>query len=401
MLKRILSLAALATMITACQPEKETSQTTPQGKYRAFIVSQEREVPFFIEFEGEGENLKAYILNSDERLPTDLTVKEDSVILDMTVFDASLRARFVDNGLHGEWIKHYVQGYRAPFKASPVNNRQRFETDEEPAHDFSGKWETYFDLGNGDPRPALGNLTQEGNRIWGSFALASGDFRYLEGNVSGNTFYLSTFNGEEAKLFIGELREDGTVQGKYLNGLTGNYSFEAKPNENFKLMRVERGTEGHILDFTFPDLDGNMVSLSDERFEGKPVIVQVFGSWCPNCMDETRYLGPWYEENKDQIEIIALAFEKKPDFEYARGRVEKSKERLGADYTFLIGGQEKDAAKAFPTIEGPIYFPSLLYIDKNRQLRKVHAGFNGPSTGELFEQWKAEHHAIVEELIQE
>ena len=127
MLKRILSLAALATVITACQPEKETSQTTPQGKYRAFIVSQEREVPFFIEFEGEGENLKAYILNSDERLPTDLTVKEDSVILDMTVFDASLRARFVDNGLHGEWIKHYVQGYRAPFKASPVNNRQRFE----------------------------------------------------------------------------------------------------------------------------------------------------------------------------------------------------------------------------------------------------------------------------------
>jgi thiol-disulfide isomerase/thioredoxin len=401
MFKKFLSLATLAALLAGCQAEKETSGNTPQGKYHASIESQGQKVPFFIEFEGEGENLQAFILNSDDRQATDVLVKEDSIILEMTVFDASLRARFDGQNLQGEWVKHYVQDYRAPFEARPAGDQPRFQTEGEPAADFSGKWETYFNLGSGDPRPALGNFRQEGNRISGSFALASGDFRYLEGNVSGNTFYLSTFNGEEAKLFIGELTPEGEVKGKYLNGLTGNYSFEAKPNETFELTRKSGENQGQIIDFTFPDLEGNMVSLSDERFQGKPVIVQIFGSWCPNCMDETKYLGPWYDENRDDIEIVALAFEKKDDFDYAKGRVEKSKERLGANYTFLIAGQEKDAGKTFPTIEGPIYFPSTFYIDKNGQLRKVHRGFNGPSTGELFEQWKAEHLAMVEELVNE
>lgn len=388
-------------MLAGCQTEKENSIGIPKGKYRAVIELHGQEVPFFIEFEGEGANLQAFILNSDERLATDVLIQEDSIILDMNVFDASLRARFDGNSLNGEWVKHYVKDYRAPFSAVPAEDLQRFPVEDEPTQSFSGKWETYFNLGSGNPRPALGNFRQEGNRILGSFALASGDFRYLEGNVSGNTFYLSTFNGEEAKLFIGELAENGEIKGKYFNGLTGNYSFEAKPNENFQLATKKGENKGQVIDFTFPDLDGNMVSLSDKRFQGKPVIVQIFGSWCPNCMDETKYLGPWYDENRDDIEIVALAFEKNNDYDYAKARVEKSKKRLGADYTFLIAGQEKEAGNAFPSIQGPIYFPSTLYIDKKGQLRKVHAGFNGPSTGELFEQWIAEHKAIVKELINE
>jgi thiol-disulfide isomerase/thioredoxin len=385
-------------LLARCQGNAPQN-TTPEGRYRATIALQGHEVPFFIDFEGEGNSLKAYIINSDERLETDVTLKEDSVILDINVFDASLRAHFDGTSLSGEWVKHYVANYRAPFKASPAGTKQRFETTGQSTHDFSGKWETYFKLGSGEPRPSVGNFRQEGNRIMGSFAMASGDFRYLEGNVSGNTFYLSTFNGEEAKLFMGELNEAGEVTGKYLNGLTGNYSFTAKPNADFQLNITSREATGQVIDFSFPDLEGNMVSLSDPKFKGKPVIVQIFGTWCPNCMDETRYLGPWYESNKQNIEIVALAFEKKDDFDYAKARVQKSKDRLGANYTFLIAGQEKEASKTFPSIEGPIYFPTTLYLDKNRVLRKVHAGFNGPSTGELFEQWKAEHQATVERLL--
>jgi thiol-disulfide isomerase/thioredoxin len=403
MLQKFFQYSALVLLLAACQgTTKQTPEaTTPQGKYRAAIQLQGHEVPFFIEFEGEGANLKAYILNSSERLETDVLLKEDSVILDINVFDASLRAKYSNNTLTGKWVKHYVQNYRAPFTATPANGQQRFDVKGSPTHDFSGTWETYFTLGSGDPRPAVGNFEQEGNQVRGSFALASGDYRYLEGNVSGNTLYLSTFNGEEAKLFIGELNNAGELTGKYLNGLTGNYSFTASPNENFQLASKERAATGQAINFSFPDLEGNMVSLSDPKFSGKPVIVQIFGSWCPNCMDETRYLGQWYDDNKDRIEIVALAFEKKDDFEYASARVAKAKNRLGADYTFLIAGQEKEAAKTFPTIEGPIYFPTTLYIDKSGQLRKVHAGFNGPSTGPLFEQWKAEHQALVDELVKE
>ncbi|WP_143962883.1 peroxiredoxin family protein [Litoribacter populi] len=401
MIKKYIPLFILSILFTSCgqEQEQESSATSPQGTYRAAIELQGREVPFFIEFEGEGQNLQAFILNSDERLEADASVKGDSVILEMNVFDASLRGKFADGQLSGEWVKHYVDNYRAPFQASQADDKNRFETDAEPGHDFGGRWETYFDLGNGDPRPAVGKFTQDGSRIKGSFALPSGDFRYLEGNVSGSTFYLSTFNGEEAKLFIGELDENGKVTGKYFNGLTGNYSFTATRNEGFELPDKAREVASETIDFTYPDLDGNEVSLSEYR--GKPVLVQIFGSWCPNCMDETKYMGEWYEKNKDRVEIVALAFEKKDDFDYAKNRVQRSKDRLGANYPFLIAGQEKDLKAAFPQVEGPLYFPSMLYIDRDGKLVDVHTGFNGPSTGELFEQWKEEHNNKVEKLVKE
>ncbi|GAB3834075.1 peroxiredoxin family protein [Pontibacter rugosus] len=403
MWQKLLTYSSFILLLASCQGTSTTTSTEsyPQGKYRAAIQLQGNEVPFFIQFEGEGANLKAYILNSDERLETDVLIKEDSIIMDINVFDASLRAKYTDTILTGEWVKHYVKNYRAPFKAALINGQQRFKLEGNPAYNFTGKWETYFSLGSGEPRPAVGNFRQEGNHISGSFALASGDFRYLEGNVSDSTFYLSTFNGEEAKLFIGQLNDSGELIGKYLNGLTGNYSFTAKPNENFRLASKDRKVSTQTINFSFPDLQGNIVSLSDPQFMGKPLIVQIFGSWCPSCMDETKYLGQWYNDNKERIEIVALAFEKKDDFQYAKARVEKSKNKLKADYTFLIAGHEKDASKVFPTIDGPIYFPTTLYIDKKGLLRKVHSGFNGPSTGPLFEQWKADHQAIVEELVKE
>ena len=46
-------------------------------------------------------------------------------------------------------------------------------------------------------------------------------------------------------------------------------------------------------------------------------MLQLSGTWCPNCKDETKFLAPWYEKNKDRgVEIIGLAYEKKADRAY-------------------------------------------------------------------------------------
>jgi len=64
------------------------------------------------------------------------------------------------------------------------------------------------------------------------------------------------------------------------------------------------------LNFSFPDLDGRTVSLSDERFRGKVVVVAISGSWCPNCHDEAQYLVELYAKYHDKgLEIVALDFE--------------------------------------------------------------------------------------------
>jgi len=60
-------------------------------------------------------------------------------------------------------------------------------------------------------------------------------------------------------------------------------------------------------DFTLQDLNGKSVSLSD--FRGKWVIVNYWATWCPPCLEEIPDLVDLYEENRDTIVVLGVAFE--------------------------------------------------------------------------------------------
>ena len=51
---------------------------------------------------------------------------------------------------------------------------------------------------------------------------------------------------------------------------------------------------GQAADFTYPDVDGKMVSLSD--FKGKVVLVDVWATWCGPCRQQIPYLKKLEEE---------------------------------------------------------------------------------------------------------
>jgi thiol-disulfide isomerase/thioredoxin len=254
----------------------------------------------------------------------------------------------------------------------------------------------------------LGSLTQNGDKITGTFLTKLGDYRYLEGNVSGNDFFLSTFDGNHLFLFSGEQQADGSVTGRFRSGPKVKETFTAIRDENFELpdaYSLNYLKEGYeTLEFSFPDVNGKSVSIQDDQFKGKVVLVQIFGTWCPNCVDETKFLAPWYEENKSRgVEIIGLAFESKPEFDYASARVKKTIDRLNANYTFLIAGvsDKEKASEALPALNEVLAFPTLIYIDKKGKVRKIHTGFTGPSTGDYYDRWVAEHEALVSELLSE
>ena len=73
------------------------------------------------------------------------------------------------------------------------------------------------------------------------------------------------------------------------------------------------------VDFTLQDLDGKSVSLSDYR--GKWVIVNYWATWCPPCLEEIPDLVDLYEENRDTIVVLGIAFEE-VNKEYLKGFVD-------------------------------------------------------------------------------
>jgi peroxiredoxin len=61
-------------------------------------------------------------------------------------------------------------------------------------------------------------------------------------------------------------------------------------------------------DFTFPGLDGKKVSLSD--YKGKVVLVNIWATWCPPCVDEMPSMEKLYQKFKGQnFEILAVSID--------------------------------------------------------------------------------------------
>ena len=161
---------------------------------------------------------------------------------------------------------------------------------------------------------------------------------------------------------------------------------------------------GARFDFTFPDLDGKPVSLSDPQFDDQVVIVMLGGSWCPNCHDETTFMAPFVKERADRgLQAVMLMFEHFGDMPQAVQAVKRFREEFAIEYPLLIAGtsDKDDAGTRMPQLDRVYAFPTTLVIDRKGRVRKIHTGFNGPATGEKYEQFKREFTATIDQLLAE
>ena len=397
-------------LIEACssptqQPPAEVS--LPLGTWRATLDIQGQVLPFLFELEGNATTgYEAYLRNGEEHILIDsISVVGDSIFLPMHIFDTEIAARITGEQWVGRWQKNYADDYRIPFIATYGDDYRFTEMASEKSVDMGGTWSVKF---ADDSLRAVGEFQQDDNHLTGSFLTSTGDYRYLEGNVEGNQLKLSAFDGEHAFLFHATLQEDGTLQGDFWSGNHYHTTWVAERDENATLADANQLTylkKGYDrVNFTFPNTDGQPVSLDDEQYQNKVVIVQLFGTWCPNCMDETYFLAEWYEAHKDQdVAIIGLAYEKKDDFDYAARRVNKMIAKLNVGYDFLIAGtSDKDAAsKTLPMLNRVMSFPTTITIDRDGQVRNIHTGFSGPGTGEHYDQFVEEFNDRMDALLGE
>ncbi|WP_212005878.1 TlpA disulfide reductase family protein [Chitinophaga sp. HK235] len=352
-----------------------------------------------------------YVLNAtDKLLVDDVKVNGDSVFIKMPFFDSEFKARFAEGGsLEGQWIRHLAdKDVSIPFTAQP-HTAERFKKGATPAQQVTGRWVTKF-VDKDKSSEAIGEFKQMGDLVYGTFLTTTGDYRFLDGIMDGDTLRLSTFDGSHAYLFTGLVKKDSIVNGRFFAGIgdhvedwTAVKNDSAKLPDERTLATMKPGQSK--LDFTFPDLSGNKVSINDDRFKNKVVVITLMGSWCPNCMDETGFLSQWYKKNKDRgVEVIGLAYERTPDFDKSKKALTGFLQRFDVQYPVLITGvtpaDPEKGEKTLPQLTGIKGFPTTIFIDKKGNVKEVHTGFSGPGTGEHYEQFKADFERLITQLLE-
>ena len=402
---RFFILIISALLLYSCKTE--SIKTIEKGTYSAILkVQDQQELPF--NFEVKNDSL-IIIYNADERITVDeITYQNDSVKIQTPVFEGYIMAKITKNGLNGFFVKPSLDRI-VPFKAS--QNNERFLSTKEAYVNISGNWETIFSPDHKvDAYIAKGIFNQKGNKVTGTFRTTSGDYRYLDGIMDGDSLKLSTFDGAHAFLFKAKAT-DSTLNGFFYSDNHWKEPFTAKLNNNYELPKeeeltfIKKGFE--YFDFSFPDTRGRVVSLSDPEFRNKVIVIQIMGTWCPNCLDESKFLVNYLKENPNKnLQVIALAFEVAKTREIAYNRINRLKEKIGIDYPVLLAqfGNEANktlASQKLPMLNHIISYPTTIFMDKNRKVRKIHTGFNGPATGEKYEDFTEEFEQFVHELVTE
>lgn len=404
-MKKLTALFVLATLTLSAQTRIN------EGLWRGILrldPKKQVELPFtFNVFYADGLPTIT-IFNAEENIVIeDITQKGDSVFFRMPVFDSEFKVRIFPGMMQGNWINYARKDKHViPFEAM-FNQTQRFKGASIVRSNFDGKWEVTFGAGTKDSTKAIGIFRQKMQKVTGTFLTESGDYRYLEGIADGTKLYLSCFDGAHAFLFVGTMNGYDEINGTFYSGAHWQEQWRAKKNDKFQLRdpySITRSVKKEPLKFTYPNLEGKKISLDDEKYKDKVVIVQIMGSWCPNCMDETAYLGQLYNNYKDKgVEIIALAYEKTDNFDKASKNVMRLRDKYGARYEFLITGLSgaQAAGKSLPWLSSVTAFPTTLYLNKKHEIAKIYTGYNGPATGSAYLKMKESTESLINELIKE
>lgn len=396
-----------AGLMAACTPK---STEPALGMYRASLMLPGGEAPFGLQISREANDYTLTLLNGEERtIVTDVDVAKGDLRADFPGYENRLAARIGKDSLEGEVtiIKAGGKEQVIPFAARLGSQARFFESPATPSANVTGRWELVLKNAEGETTTAVGIFDQQDKRVTGTIMTPTGDHRYLEGQISADDLRLSTFSGGLAYLYHLKLVGQATMQGEYWQGLAWHETISGQRNDAARLDEAAIKTTVAAdakLTFSFPNVEGKAVSLDDERFRGKVVLVTIGGTWCPNCHDEARFLVPFYKAHRERgFEIVGLMFERHGEFDKAASAVRSYQRDLSIDFPLLVAGvsDNDDASKKLPALSGVYGYPTAILLDKQGTIRDIHTGFSGPATGVFYEEYTAEFKRKVDALLTE
>jgi thiol-disulfide isomerase/thioredoxin len=404
------AVACLVVALAACHPKLPAID----GTWRAVLTSPGGELPFTLRI-ARG---RTVVINGAEQAPVSgVDVHDSAVTIRFDHYDSAINATLSNDGniMTGAWTRTVpASKCRMAFRATR-GKQPRFLPIAPFALGFgemNGIWKAEFTDSDG-VSPARGEFRQDRQtaRVTGTFLTPAGDDRYLEGKFENGVLRLSTFDGAHAFLFQARLSKDG-------NKLSGDYWSRDSYHATWTATRSDdagaalpdgwkdvglTNNEGRF-QFRFPDLAGNPVALTDARFQNKVVLVNIFGSWCPNCNDEAPLLAAWDRKYRDRgLEIVGLAYEFTGDAARDREMVRRFAKHYSITYPLLLAGvsDKKKASATLPDLTRVLAYPTSLFIGRDGKVKKIYSGFAGPGTGVLHIALRNEMESVIESMLGE
>jgi thiol-disulfide isomerase/thioredoxin len=372
--------------------------------YRASVVTDGGdEIPFFLELPENCNTDSATLANGQERIPVACSRVGARVLLDFPIYGTRITAEIGRSGeLSGLWDRTGIQPHaRLAFKAAPLaalDQHRRFAPDapSAPALNLSGTWRMTFDTYG----PAKGAFEQDASGVLrGTIDVPSeyGDFRFLAGEVEGTEALLSTFDGGHASLLRAHLDGQGRLVGEFISTDAPRDTFTAEPSDDFAvvdpLQQVRVTSAERRLDFA---------PLLGARYSGKPVILEVFGTWCPNCNDLAPLLTELYRTHHGEgLEMLGIAYEISDDASHNRDRLAAYRSKYGMEWEVVVASEVPDDLFGGPAQLSPIEgVPLTIFVNRDRTIHAIYAGFRGPATGATHDQTTATFRRLTRDILE-
>ena len=333
------------------------------------------------------------VQNSSEIVGFSIDYLKDSIFIRSKVFEGFIKGILEDNKINGVFV---IESLDRSVPFTSYNSSKRFNIDFEKNEKLTlNRWRFTFNPNMDNASISLGIFNPIGqNEISATFRTSTGDYGFMHGGYKDSKIVLSTFNGSRAYLLEAELNNNNdSIKGIMYSGNHSKTIIEGVLDNVFELSNeyslTSLQSKNQKFEFSFENTAGKLISIDDDIFDGKSMVIQLMGSWCSNCLDESKFYVDYMNKNKlIDIEFVALAFEYAKTKDGALNSILKLKNQIGIDYPILLaqyGSSDKGKAlEKFPMLNNIISYPTTIFLDKNKDVIKIHTGFNGPATGEKY-----------------
>lgn len=373
-------------ILKLADPSVTTDPLTKEGKLKDYF-----ELPFNFNVSYVDDQMKVHLINGSEEIlienvayGRDPSTAKDTIRFDFLAFDTYMEGFYEENVIEGNWVVSYKENYKIPFIAIYGEHHRFLKIPREVDIDLNGQWKTTFEYDNDDAYPAIGEFKQAENSLQGTFMTETGDYRYLDGNAYGDKLRLSVFDGAHAFLFSGSMQKD-TIYGDFRSGKHYKSNWVAYRSDAKDLKDPYAMTQKEVVDdvkFSMLDENGQQVNFDKNSDPGVPVLLNIMGTWCPNCRDEAEYLKGIKAKYNDQIKIYSIAFERYRDEAVAIDKLKQYKNTMKVSWPILLGGysSKKEASGKLTFLDKIYSYPTLVMLDKDHNIQHIHTGFYGPAT---------------------